>query len=93
MPIDDSRPARLSRPAPSLAAVDDPAREPGSASPEFADEDPELRAELHRQIEDIESGREPLGLPWEEARRLIFAPPTPEELAELEKFANARARR
>ncbi len=39
-------------------------------------------AEDMEAIKAIDDGRETL-IPWEEARELIFAPPTPEELAAL----------
>jgi len=32
-------------------------------------------------------------MPWQEARRLIFAPPTPEEMAEIDELMPRRARR
>lgn len=55
--------------------------------------DPQLLAELRQQIKDIDEGREPPGTPWEEARLTMFAPFTPEELAEIEETRRRRARR
>jgi hypothetical protein len=106
MPIDDSRPSRFQRPAPAPAVADeadgsaehrcdfpgcdicDPV--PGQHYPAI---DPELLAELRQQIADIDAGREPPGMPWREAMRLIFAPPTPEETAEIDELMPRGARR
>lgn len=103
MPIDDSRPARFPRPAPAPAEADgadehrcdspgcdicDPV--PGQHYPAIA---PELLAELRQQIADIDAGREPLGIPLEEALSTMFEPYTPEELAQFEERRGRRASR
>jgi hypothetical protein len=74
---DDSRPTRPPRPAP----------------PRRLTEIERLHLDaIRRQIEDIDAGREGPGVSWEEAKREIFAPATPEELAAIKKIA-ARALR
>lgn len=98
MPLDDNRPARITRPAPALTVEDNPelsrGTPPGDHGEDDAhhDEDPQLLAELHRQIEDIEAGREE-GIPLEEALLTMFTPYSPEELAELERSSDRRASR
>ena len=44
-----------------------------SIGPVFADAETEAEwaAEIKRRVDDVESGREK-GIPWEEARRMIF---------------------
>jgi hypothetical protein len=67
--------------------------DPNTLADRQAEFDAKILAELRQQIKDIDEGREEPGVSWEEARRLIFAPPTPEELAEIDEYRARRALR
>ena len=87
MPIDDLRTRPAARPvadeAHDLEDVDDDHDDEPNLTPErLAEIEAEWIAEAQEAIRAIDEGRERL-IPWDEARRLILAPATPEELAEL----------
>lgn len=76
---DDSRPPRPTRPAPLPGRLTEIERLHLDA--------------IRQQIKDIDAGREGPSVSWEEAKREIFAPVTPEELAAIDEFAARRAPR
>ncbi len=87
MPIDDLRTrAPAARPVADETDEDledpDHGGEPSPTPERLAEIEAAWIAEAQEAIKAIDEGREQM-IPWEEARALIFAPPTPEELAEL----------
>jgi len=85
MPIDDLRTrAPAARPVTDEADDDLEDHDHGEPNPtpeRLAEIEAAWIAEAQEAIKAIDEGREHM-IPWEEARALIFAPPTPEELAE-----------
>lgn len=87
MPIDDLRTRTpAARPVADEADEDDledfdHGGEPNPTPERLAEIEAAWIAEALRRAKDLDEGRE-VGIPWEEARVLIFAAPTPEELAE-----------
>lgn len=105
MPIDDIRSARPSRPHPAPVEDTSDVEEldpcpladcvhcgPDPTPDQLAAAERRDIDELHRVIDDIRAGREPL-IAWDDVRDALLAPPTPQELAEARAQRKARARR
>lgn len=92
MSRDDAATPRAPRPAAAPCPIDCEVCDPHLTPEQLAELEHQELAHLRQVVTDIDAGHERL-IPWDDARTLISAPFTPEELAEASASHGVRARR